>query len=353
MKQLERSPMTVKGLENVGKGVTGKSILEYATCWAARTVDYALRDEVLAREATPIHNDKYRLSNPDPGAMTRIVKETALWFGADLVGIAPVNPSWLRTELEADGNPMLSKPTQPSNLLETPADIVGIVMIHEMDYGLLRRTPFVEPETSFTYSRMAWCASSVATFIAELGYRAIPAGNHLALSIPLAVDAGLGQLGRNGLLITRQFGPRVQISKVFTDLPLVADSPVDIGVQRFCKECELCAEHCPSGSIVSGTLVGEPRWPIRATDCLEWWHKNGTDCSICIRVCPWNKPNTVFHRAVRLLAERGIVTRALVFMDQLLGYGGRVKGKSALTDPAVTELPQEAGQADEERESPG
>jgi reductive dehalogenase len=188
---------------------------------------------------------------------------------------------------------------------------------------------------------MAWCAGSVATFIAELGYHAIPAGNHLALSIPLAVDAGLGQLGRNGLLVTREYGPRVRISKVFTDLPLIADSPVDIGVQRFCDKCELCAEHCPSGSIVSGPLADEPRWPIQATSCLDWWYKNGTDCSVCIRVCPWNKPDTVFHRSVRLLAERDMFTRALVFMDEFLGYGKRVKARSIAGDLSVIEVPRD------------
>lgn len=216
-----------------------------------------------------------------------------------------------------------------------------------MGYELMKRTPAVEPETDLGYSRMGWCASSLATFITELGYRAIPAGNELGISIPMAVDAGLGELGRNGLLITREFGPRVRISKVFTDLPLLPDPPIDIGVQRFCEQCALCARHCPSRAIPSGPRTDQPwdvsnapgmlKWPVRAMDCLDWWVKNGTHCSVCIRVCPWNKPNTLFHRTVRTLAERNILTRVLVFMDELVGYGKRVKVKR-IQNPSVVEM---------------
>jgi len=66
---------------------------------------------------------------------------------------------------------------------------------------------------------MAFVATSLAEFIRLLGHDAIPAGNDMALSIPLAVDAGLGELGRNGLLITKEFGPRLRLCKVFTNLP--------------------------------------------------------------------------------------------------------------------------------------
>jgi epoxyqueuosine reductase len=58
----------------------------------------------------------------------------------------------------------------------------------------------------------------------------------------MAVDAGLGELGRNGQLLTRNCGPRVRLSKVFTNLPLIPDKPIDIGVQNFCEECALCAK---------------------------------------------------------------------------------------------------------------
>ena len=65
----------------------------------------------------------------------------------------------------------------------------------------------------------------------------------------MAVDAGLGELGRNGLLISSGFGPRIRISKVLTDLPLVPDQPVDLGVRKMCEVCGKCAKACPGQAI--------------------------------------------------------------------------------------------------------
>ncbi len=73
-------------------------------------------------------------------------------------------------------------------------------------------------------------------------------GNDTALSIPQAVDAGLGELGRNGLLITPDRGPCVRICKVFADMPLAPDRPVRFGVSEFCRSCARCADACQARS---------------------------------------------------------------------------------------------------------
>ena len=101
-------------------------------------------------------------------------------------------------------------------------------------------------------SKMAFTASSLAEFIHNFGYTPIPDGNDMSLSIPLAIDTGLGQLGRNGLLITPEYGPRVRLCKVFTDPPLEPDSPIDFGVNDFCRRCRLCADACEVDAIQGG-----------------------------------------------------------------------------------------------------
>ena len=55
-----------------------------------------------------------------------------------------------------------------------------------------------------------------------------------------------GEYGRNGLLITPEFGPRLRIGKIFTNLPMVHDRPVRFGVKEFCDICRLCAKNCPA-----------------------------------------------------------------------------------------------------------
>jgi epoxyqueuosine reductase QueG len=53
-------------------------------------------------------------------------------------------------------------------------------------------------------------------------------------------------------LITKKYGPRVRIAKVFTNLPMAVDEPIEFGVKEFCDTCKKCAEHCPGQAIMYG-----------------------------------------------------------------------------------------------------
>ena len=114
-----------------------------------------------------------------------------------------------------------------------------------MDYAALKCAPgyIGDAAASVVYSRMSLCGAMLAHFIRGLGYRAVPMGNDTALSVPLAIDAGLGELSRMGTLITPEYGPRVRLHKVFTDLPLAPDSPVEFGVWGFSRRCSKSARH--------------------------------------------------------------------------------------------------------------
>jgi len=205
----------------------------------------------------------------------------------------------------------------------------------EMDYKDVRRSPAVAPSTDLGYSKMAFIATSVAEYIRFLGYHSIPSGNDMGLSIAFGVDAGLGELGRNGLLITEQYGPRVRLCKVFTNLPLIPDNPLDLGVQHFCERCQKCARECPAKAIPEGERTDQPRnrsnnsgllkWPLDSEKCINWWYANGTWCTNCIRVCPWNKPKGALHTLVRsITCNTSILDPFFVRMDDALGYGKQV-----------------------------
>ena len=73
---------------------------------------------------------------------------------------------------------------------------------------------------------------TIAQYIRNLGYQAIPSMNDTALAIPYALEAGLGEYGRHGLLITPEFGPRLRLGKIFTNLPLERDRPTSFGVEK-------------------------------------------------------------------------------------------------------------------------
>jgi reductive dehalogenase len=187
-------------------------------------------------------------------------------------------------------------------------------------------------------------ANLVATFIRGLGYRAIPSGNDTALSIPLAMAAGLGELGRMGLLVTAAFGPRVRLCKVFTDIPLTFDNYRPFGVTEFCETCSKCAQSCPSRSISFGEPTiegpstsnhsGVSKWYINPDTCFLFWAKNWMDCNNCVRACPFNKPSGVLHDSARYLIRRTrALNRFMVWMDDLLGYGMPVSRKDFWETP--------------------
>jgi reductive dehalogenase len=170
----------------------------------------------------------------------------------------------------------------------------------------------------------------LAAYIANLGYAAT--ANHSRhydlLLVPAAVDAGLGEMGRFGYLITKELGPRVRVFAVTTDLPLVADNPVDIGVEDFCSFCKKCAHCCPSSSIPDGDRIevkGTERWKLNAETCFGYWGKVGTDCNVCMRVCPWSHARTFPHRVVISLVVRNKWARRLFSLMDDLFYGDKPK----------------------------
>ena len=176
--------------------------------------------------------------------------------------------------------------------------------------------------------------AQIAAYIANLGYKA--EANHLryytAILPPLAVDAGLGEVGRLGYLMTKELGPRIRLGAVTTDLPLVPDSPVDIGAEDFCTICKKCATCCPSRSIpeedehkeFNGTL----RWKLDAESCFDYWGKVGTDCCICMKVCPWSHARTWPHRLIVWLITRNKYARRIFKLMDDIFYGKKPKSKA-------------------------
>jgi epoxyqueuosine reductase QueG len=123
--------------------------------------------------------------------------------------------------------------------------------------------------------------------------------NDTALVIPYAIKAGLGEYGRNQMVLTPDFGPRVRFSKIFTDLPLALDAPRQLGLARYCQDCTKCADACPPKALPRGapdlgtdshsTIRGVRKWSADCEKCFGYWAKLKTDCAICMRVCPFNR----------------------------------------------------------------
>jgi reductive dehalogenase len=286
-----------------------------------------------------------KLDIKDPHKLTRGLKKVARFVGASAVGVAELDRRWVYSHAYY---PEIRNPFGGGELTEAeitsgrsePIEIpdefkYAIVFAHEMDYELVKYSPTYTAGAGagLCYSKMPFIAATVAQYIRGLGYKAIPMANDTACSIPLAIDAGLGELGRNGMLIHPDFGPRIRLSKIFTDLPLVPDRPVEFGVWDFCMICGQCAKHCPSQSI----SIGEPttdicnpsnrkglyRWPVNGEKCIAFWERNHSgSCLNCIRVCPFNKPSGWLHEAVKYgVNHYRRLDRAFLWGDKVFGYG--------------------------------
>lgn len=282
-----------------------------------------------------------KIDSENPQSITNGIKKVGMFFGAAKIGVCKVDQRWLYKK----GYTKTLEGGEPFEI-GLPEDCrYAVVILIEMDYDAIACSPD-GPSTSATglgYSRMVFVAGLLAMYIRGLGYKAIPCGNDTACSVPLGIDAGLGELGRNSMLITPDFGPRVRICKVFTNLPLVVDKPIEFGVWEFCKTCKKCAKHCPAQALPHGNPTEKPldmsnregilKWPIDAKKCITFWANRGVDCSNCIRTCPFNKKTGKMHDAVRLMIRNsGVFNKTFVFLDDLFGYGRQKSSQKFWSD---------------------
>jgi reductive dehalogenase len=309
--------------------------IEYGYAFGNMCSDYGLYSwtHVPAKAKRFVETGPPVSDSPEKNA--RIIKKAARFLGADDVGICYAHPNLIYSH-QYDLLHMEHKP------LELPEGCThAIVMLVEMDYEATRYSPdaISGAATGLGYSDQAVLANLVAAFVRGLGFKAVPSGNDTGPSIPLAIAAGLGELGRMGLLIHRKYGPRVRVCKVYTDMPLAHDSYAPFGVAEFCRTCKKCAKKCPSQAISFGeptmegpsesNFSGVLKWYINPEKCFLFWCKNWMDCNNCVMACPFNKPPGRLHDLTRFFIKRmPVFNRSFVWMDDLLGYGMPLKRKS-------------------------
>ena len=285
---------------------------------------------------------------------SQIVRKAARVLGADQVGFAELDRRWVYSHyfdeetkkdhpIKFSDDPGYEQYDQPIRLEDGTRVIPKemkyvVVLLHEwgkdMDGTEHAPSLLTEGLSTLAYARMAPTLWMLAEFIRGLGYNAIPAANDTALSIPLAVDAGLGQLGRHGLLINPKVGARCRISKIFTDLPLEAAGAVDSGITEFCNACLKCVPKCGTKAITTGDRSFEPldesnspgvlSWKVDAKKCMTFQNRVGTTCSTCVRRCAWTKPPRRIYAIPRFFIRNfrwRWLNKSWVWLDDKAGNG--------------------------------
>lgn len=276
-----------------------------------------------------------------PGDAARRLKAFAASVGADDVRVGPLRQDWVYSH--RGNRPFFPAPyVNPPYFDGLPEGYQGaaygdpleldhptaIVMAFGQDIERARAGigPAADHEVGAAYLRGAAAAVQLARFIRALGFsaRAHHLRNTMVMLVPVAVDAGLGELGRCGYVLSEALGANFRLAAVTTDMPLAHDPPVDLKVRAFCSTCKKCARTCPAGAIARGDPVeenGTRRWVIDREACLLYWGKAGSTCTICQTVCPWTRPRTAFHRACAGAAARWPALHGLMVAGDDLLYG--------------------------------
>lgn len=256
-------------------------IFDYGSLWGRIKRMVRLRESMAAnmrelRRANTSIRENPRLGNTRIDATTLADLESyARSLGVSEIGYTRVNPDYIFKDL---------------SILYPNA----IVFAMEMDLEKIEQAPSVPTlmEIFRTYYQLGYVVNQISDFLRERGFNAHagPALGSEGSFVPMARDAGLGEVGKNGMLITETYGPRVRLAAVYTDienLPFAEENP-HAWVRDYCDMCNSCVKHCPANAIFlepheapEGGLIF-----IDHKKCaVPFSTMDG--CTLCIKHCPF------------------------------------------------------------------
>jgi len=278
--------------------------------------------DYLEHQLTQVQGEVFeRMTQSSPAENTRMIKNIIKYLGGDICGVCLLDQAYVYSHVGRGPEPYGQKIVANHKY--------AIAFALEMDLGMIASAPRapVIVETGRKYVEAARISITTASFIRRLGFPArahIAGSNYQVMLPPLAWKGGLGELGRLGILITGEYGPRIRLGLITTDLPLVPDAPRSLGIQEFCRKCQKCARNCPAQAIPYGDKSEENgvlKWVLDREECYRFWRKAGTDCAVCISVCPFSKPDNSFHNLIRGVTERSSFAQGFSIRADDFFYG--------------------------------
>ncbi len=299
-------------------GLLAKGSSNYdAVMFAASDASFFTVDQLKSAVDGPVHS---KIFNASAGKMTLFLKNWSQKLGALDVGITLLK-DYHKYSYVGRGDDY----GKEVNLNHKFA----IAFTVEMDSDIVATGPQapIVMESAQQYLSAGAIAVQMAQFIRQLGFpaRAHIDGNYRVVCPLVAKDAGLGEIGRMGLLMTPKQGPRVRIAVITTDMPLVTDMvKEDKTMIDFCELCKKCAKVCPSNSISESSrefINGVNRWQINSDTCFHFWCRSGTDCGRCMASCPYAHPDNLLHNFIRFGIRNNFIFRKLALILDDYFYG--------------------------------
>jgi ferredoxin len=180
-----------------------------------------------------------------------------------------------------------------------------IMLGMEMEFDAMDTAPNppASVETMRVYAALGEATIALTRFIQAKGFRAFgchPMGGPM-LYPAMAVKAKLGKIGTQGILISKEFGPRQRLSSISINIGPVPESPSVLPrIVDFCERCRLCITECPVDAIYERPLLqSDGRLTrINADKCFPYFRKSH-GCSICISVCPFHKKGPILMENIK------------------------------------------------------
>jgi epoxyqueuosine reductase len=168
-----------------------------------------------------------------------------------------------------------------------------IVCALEQHYDASQTLPsmWAQKAQGAAYAENMKAMVSLAKLLHRHGYEAHAEENPgMSVDIYYGVEAGLGQLGLNGQLLTPAAGSRIRLGLISTNAPLPFDEPVDYGIHGLCDRCQICVQRCPARAIPTKRdwYRGVMKAKINMALCMPV-HSQSGGCSICMTTCPVQK----------------------------------------------------------------
>lgn len=181
------------------------------------------------------------------------------------------------------------KINRPERFLKD-AKTVSIIGIHLYDIILDAWSQDQKTGKSFHYldSILENRCYLIKEFLSKKGYNSviIPYNPGLFLKDSAAI-AGIGPVGKNNLLITKDFGSQVRLRAIVTNAPLKFGQP--ILESEYCKKCNICIESCPAQAFVNGKYVKDICLSYNLSNLKKLTEYTSIWCNICIESCPVSK----------------------------------------------------------------
>lgn len=259
-------------------------------------------DHIALLESNPVARQKAPIPQ-DPETLTNHIKAFGYFLKADIMAACKV-PEAAYYSHDKQGVP-----------LKAAYENAILIVMRKENKAVRASTgrDWLGDSISFqAYQHLGMVTETLANYIRRLGWEASAQYgpsfvNKYSVQLPrLLLAAGIGEVSRVGIILNPYLGLAYKASAVLTNMPIVADKPIDFGLQNFCQNCKICAENCPSKAIPTGDKVmynGYETWKLDTRRCasFNFTNRKGTMCNRCVKSCPWSNPTTWPHNLVRNL----------------------------------------------------